>query len=97
MDVPSLVEGGVVVQVFSTVTKAPKELNYDENTGDSDQVTGAVILQRWPVRTWGSLYERASYQAQRLDRAAQRSAGALVFLRTRADLEAVLAATPFVK
>ena len=92
VDVPRLVEGGVAVQVFSTVTKAPKSLNYDQNTGDSDQITGAVILQRWPVRTWGSLYERARYQAQRLDKAAQRSNGELVFLRTRADLETVLTA-----
>jgi len=92
VDVPRLVEGRVAVQVFSTVTKAPKALNYEENTGDSDQITGAVILQRWPIRTWGSLYERARYQAQRLDRATRRSDGALVFLRTRADLDAVLAA-----
>nr|ABB79935.1 predicted Zn-dependent dipeptidase [uncultured bacterium pES01019D12] len=90
VDLPRLVEGGVAVQVFSTVTKAPKALNYEENTGDSDQITGAVILQRWPIRTWGSLYERARYQAQRLDKAAQRSDGALVFLRTAADLESVL-------
>jgi len=92
VDVPRLVEGGVAVQVFSTVTKAPKSLNYDQNTGDSDQITGAVILQRWPVRTWGSLYERARYQAQRLDKAVQRSDGELVFLRTRADLKTVLTA-----
>jgi len=38
VDVPRLVEGGVAVQVFSTVTKAPKSLNYDQNTGDSDQI-----------------------------------------------------------
>ena len=92
VDVPRLVEGGVAIQVFSTVTKAPKALNYVENTGDSDQVTGAVILQRWPIRTWSSLYERARYQAQRLDKAARRSDGALVFLRTRADLDSVLEA-----
>jgi len=92
VDIPRLVEGRVAVQVFSTVTKAPKALNYEENTGDSDQITGAVILQRWPIRTWGSLYERARYQAQRLDKAARRSDGALVFLRTRSDLDAVLAA-----
>ena len=92
VDIPRLAEGRVAVQVFSTVTKAPKALNYEENTGDSDQITGAVILQRWPIRTWGSLYERARYQAQRLDKAARRSDGALVFLRTRSDLEAVLAA-----
>ena len=90
VDVPRLVEGGVAIQVFSVVTKAPKDLNYEENTGDSDMITGAVILQRWPIRTWNSLYERARYQAERLDRAARRSDGALVFLRTRADLEAVL-------
>jgi microsomal dipeptidase-like Zn-dependent dipeptidase len=55
-------------------------------------IVGVVVLQRWPVRTWNSLYERARYQAQRLDKAAHRSDGALVFLRTRSDLEAVLAA-----
>ena len=92
VDIPRLVEGRVAVQVFSTVTKAPKALNYEENTGDSDQITGAVILQRWPIRTWNSLYERARYQAQRLDKAARRSDGALVFLRTGSDLDAVLAA-----
>jgi len=92
VDVPRLVEGGVAIQVFSTVTKAPKGLNYEENTGDSDMIDGVVILQRWPVHTWNSLYERARYQAQRLDRAARRSDGALIFLRTRADLETVLQA-----
>ena len=92
VDVPRLVEGRVAVQVFSTVTKAPKGLNYEENTGDSDMIVGVVVLQRWPVRTWNSLYERARYQAQRLNKAAHRSDGALIFLRTRTDLEAVLEA-----
>ena len=90
VDVPRLVQGGVAIQVFSTVTKAPKALNYDENTGDSDQVTGATILQLWPARTWGSLYERARYQAQRLDKAAKRSDGSLIMIRTSADLYSVL-------
>jgi len=90
VDVPRLVEGGVAVQVFSTVTKAPKELNYEENTADSDQITAAAILQRWPMRTWGSLYERARYQAQRLNKAATRSEGELVFIRTQGDLYSVL-------
>jgi membrane dipeptidase len=92
VDVPRLIEGGVVVQVFSAVTKAPRDLNYEENAANSDQITGAVILQRWPKRTWDSLFERARYQAQRLDQAAHQSDGKLVFLHTRADLEAVLEA-----
>ena len=90
VDVPRLVEGGVAVQVFATVTKAPKSLNYERNTADSDQITAPIMLQRWPLRTWSSLFERASYQAQRLDKASSRSDGTLVFLRTRADLQTVI-------
>ena len=76
--------------MFSTVTKAPKARNYDENTGDSDQITSATILQLWPIRTWGSLYERARYQAQRLNKSAGQSDGTLVFIRNQTDLHAVL-------
>lgn len=92
VDVPRLIEGGVVLQVFATVTKVPPALNYEENTADADQITGLLIMQRWPLRTWGSLFERARYQAQRLDEAARRSEGSLVFIRTRSDLEKVLEA-----
>jgi membrane dipeptidase len=90
VDVPRLVEGNVAIQVFSTVTKAPKAQNYDKNTGDSDRITGAAILQLWPIRTWSSLYERARYQAQRLNKSAQKSDGALVFIKNQADIYAVL-------
>ena len=90
VDVPRLVEGGVAIQVFSTVTKVPRALNYEENTGDSDLVTYATILQLWPIRTWNSLYERARYQAQRLNKSAGQSDGELVFIRNQADLYAVL-------
>ena len=92
VDVPRLIEGGVVLQVFATVTKVPPALNYDENTADADQITPLLIMQRWPPRTWGSLFERARYQAQRLDKAARRSEGSLVFIRTRSDLDNVLEA-----
>ncbi len=92
VDIPRLVEGGVAVQVFSTVTKAPKALNYEKNTADSDQITGAAILQRWPIRTWDSLYERAKYQALRLGRAARQSDGGLILLLNKPDLETVLQA-----
>lgn len=90
VDVPRLLAGGVAVQVFSTVTKAPKELNYKENSADSDQITAAIKLQRWPMRTWNSLFERARYQAQKLQTVADDSNGQLMFIRTRGDLQAVL-------
>lgn len=92
VDVPRLVDGNVAVQVFAAVTKVPQGLNYEENTADSDQITPAAILQRWPVRTWRSLFERARYQAGRLDAAAAAAPDAIRVIRTRGDLDAVLAA-----
>ena len=92
VDLPRLLQGGVAVQVFATVTKSPKSLNYEKNTADSDQITGAVILQRLPTPTWSSLFERALHQARRLQAAADDSAGALRFLRSRHDLEQLLEA-----
>lgn len=90
VDVPRLVAGNVAIQVFAAVTKVPEGLNYEANTAASDQITGAAILQRWPVAAWTSLFERARYQASRLDDAAARAPEALRVIRTRADLEAVL-------
>ena len=92
VDLPRLMEGNVALQVFSTVSKSPKSLNYEENSSNSDQITAAVILQLWPARTWFSLFERARYQAQKLDRAVHQSEGSLVFLKTRSDLENLLKA-----
>ena len=88
-DVPRLAEGGVGLQVFSVVTKSPWGQNYERNPSDSDRIGLLVAAQRWPVRTWGSLKERALYQAQRLRRAAARS-DRLVFITSRRDLEAFL-------
>ena len=45
-DVPRLLEGHTAIQVFSAVTKSPRGLNYDLNTGDSDNITLLTVLQR---------------------------------------------------
>ncbi|MGZ8378078.1 MAG: dipeptidase [Gemmatirosa sp.] len=91
-DVPRLGDGNVALQVFSTVTKTPKGLNYERNTADSDNITALAVLQRWPTSTWGSLRARALHQASRLAGAAARSGGRLVLVRTAADLDAFVAA-----
>lgn len=91
VDLPRLVEGNVAVQVFAAVTKAPRGQNYESNTGDSDLVTWLVVLQGWPFRTWGSLYERAIHQAARLAAVEAVAFDRVRILRTRGDLEAVLA------
>lgn len=89
-DVPRLLRGRTAVQVFSAVTKTPRGLNYDRNTGDSDNITLLAILERWPIKTWGSLMERALYEAFRLHDAARRSRGALTVITSARELAAFL-------
>lgn len=91
VDLPRLREGGVFLQLFTAVTKTPSGRNYEENEAGTDDVTRLVVAQRWPRRTWGSLEERARYQAERLAALDARD-DAFTLVRTKADLEAALAA-----
>ncbi|MGP1353562.1 MAG: dipeptidase [Parasphingopyxis sp.] len=91
MDLPRLEEGNVALQVFSSVTKSPSGQNYDSNPSDSDTIIWLAIGQLQPVRTWFSLLERSLYHADRLVRAEADSEGALRIVRTRADIDALLA------
>lgn len=90
-DLPRLVDGRVGLQTFSVVTKVPFGRSYEGTPDGSDQITYLVAAQRWPVRTWTSLTERALYQAEKLHRFADRSGGRLTVLRTAADLNQFLA------
>ena len=58
--------GNVALQILSSVTKTPKNQNYDSNGGDTDNITGLAIAQAQPVRTWGSLLERSLWHAEKL-------------------------------
>jgi microsomal dipeptidase-like Zn-dependent dipeptidase len=91
-DLPRLREGGVVLQVFTSVTKTPSDMNYETNDSTSDDITLLAIAQRWPVDTWGSLFNRARFHARRLHRAEARSNGDFVVVESRGELEAALAA-----
>ncbi|MCP8463327.1 dipeptidase [Pseudomonas sp. ZM23] len=91
-DLPRLLEGHVGLQVFSTVTKTPRGLNYERNGADTDNITPLVIAQRWPRETWTSLLERALYQGRMLEEAAAGSHGKLTLVRNRADFARYLAA-----
>jgi microsomal dipeptidase-like Zn-dependent dipeptidase len=66
-------------------------MNVTRNPNDAaDMITGLAMVSRWPRQTWKSRRERALYLAQRLRETAARSAGKLVLVRSRADLEALL-------
>jgi len=89
-DLPRLQDGRVSLQVFATVTKAPRGQNFHRNSADSDVVTALAVAQRWPPRTWNSLLERALYQGEKLHAAAAASGGRLQVVRTRGELKAFI-------
>ncbi len=91
-DAPRLTEGRFRLIVLSSVTKTPRNLNYTENDASSDTITALVIAQRWPLKTWGSLAERALHHAALAESAARRSNGAVAVARTKTELEAAEAA-----
>jgi len=90
VDVPRLIEGNVTLQVFSVVSKTPKGLNIEHNDANSDNITTIAIANRWPIKAWTSLKERALYQASRLKAFAAASDGRLVIVENKRDLAAFL-------
>ncbi|MDP2125709.1 MAG: dipeptidase [Parvibaculum sp.] len=92
VDLPRLVDGNVTLQVFSVVTKVPRSQRHTGTDANSDVITLLAMAQRWPARTWDSLFERALYQAEKLHRAEAAEPGELRIIRTAADIDALLAA-----
>jgi microsomal dipeptidase-like Zn-dependent dipeptidase len=86
-DLPRLIEGRIALQTFSVVTKVPSGRSYQGTPSDSDQITYLVAAQRWPVRTWTSLTQRALYQAEKLHGFADAAGNKLTILRSQPDLE----------
>ncbi len=86
VDLPRLREGGVEFQIFSAVTKSPRGLNFDGNDADApDDITRLALAQLWPLGTWNSIYERAAYQAKRLQKLERK--GDVHIVRTAADMD----------
>lgn len=87
LDLPRLRDGGVKLQIFSATTKSPDGQNFDGNDADApDQITKLAQAQLWPLRTWDSIYERAVYQAQRLQKLETDKDNKLVIARIASDL-----------
>lgn len=87
-DLPRLQEANVAIQAFTVVTKSPASQNIESNTANArDNITLLAIAQRWPIRSWFSLKERALYQANRLHELERRAGGDLTILRTSGDVD----------
>ncbi|WP_305486030.1 dipeptidase [Brevundimonas sp.] len=92
VDLPRLREGNVALQVFTTVTKSPSGLNYEQNSAEAaDDITLLFLAQARPPRTWFDLTERALHQAAQLTATADAAPDELRIIRSKADLAGLLA------
>lgn len=92
VDFPRLAKGNVALQMFTTVTKSPSGLNYEENSAEArDNITLVAMGQLWPPRTWDSLTERALFQSKKLHGFEAEAPETLKIIRTKSDLTEVLA------
>lgn len=92
VDLPRLRQGNVAIQVFSATTKSPTGQNYESNEAGTDTITPLAIVSGWPAATWGSLYERARYQLEKLHELVAANAPDVIFVRNKRDLEKLVTA-----
>jgi len=89
-DIPRMLKAKVSLQAFTMVNKVPYGLNFDKNTGDSDQLTIPFILQGRPIKSWFDLTERVVVQSAELHEFARLSQGKLRVIKFKQDLEQYL-------
>jgi len=92
VDLPRLQRGNVAIQVFSATTKSPTGQNYESNEAGTDTITALAMVQGWPYAAWSSLFARAEFQLRKLLELTKDSAGDLLFIRSQADLQQLIAA-----
>jgi microsomal dipeptidase-like Zn-dependent dipeptidase len=92
VDLPRLREGGVGLQFFTAATVVPFGLNIDRNESDALDLLTLLGLAQLSPFAWRGPLGRAELQAERLEETIAGAEGALVPVRTRAELDALLAA-----
>ena len=72
VDIPKMIKANIGLQAFTIVTKSPKNQNYDNNTGDTDNISSLYLVQGRPT---SSLTKRAILQCEELYGFAEKSDG----------------------
>lgn len=72
VDIPKMLKANIGLQAFTIVTKSPKGQNFDQNSGDSDNISSLYFVQGRPMN---SLTKRAISQCKNLYQFAEESDG----------------------
>jgi microsomal dipeptidase-like Zn-dependent dipeptidase len=86
VDIPRMIEAQMSLQAFTIVSKTPKNMNFDNNTGETDNITTLFIAEGRPLKTWFSLKNRALDQCERLHDFAKESDGAFRVITSSTEL-----------
>ncbi|KZN59874.1 hypothetical protein N473_02860 [Pseudoalteromonas luteoviolacea CPMOR-1] len=86
-DIPRMIEANQALQVFTIVSKVPKNKNFDRNPSDTDSLTLPFILFGRPFESWFDLTERAKVQADQLHLTAKQSNGQFSVITNRTQLK----------
>jgi microsomal dipeptidase-like Zn-dependent dipeptidase len=87
VDFPRMLEGNVALQAFTVVTKTPRGMNIENNTGETDNIFWLTLSEMQPLENLSSLTGRAVFQAKKLHQFAEKSDGKFVVIKTKKDLQ----------
>ena len=86
VDLVKMQEARVSLEVFTVVSKAPHNLNFDSNDDNSDDITKLCITQARPIRSWFGLKHRVGMQSAQLHQLEKKGKGSFSIIRNKGDL-----------
>ena len=86
VDLPRMQEANMAFQVFTIVSKTPRNMNIEKNDDKTDNVALLNFAQLQSPANWFSIKKRALWQAEQLHKFADKSAGAFRVITSQTEL-----------
>ncbi len=87
VDLPRMQKANEAFQVFTVVSKTPRNQNYDKNTDETDQIALLSFAQLKSPADWFSVKSRALHQCEQLYEFASKSNGAFRVITNQQQLK----------
>lgn len=91
VDLPRMLKANMAMQVFTIVSKTPRNMNIEHNDGSTDNITLLSFAQLRPINSWFNLTNRALAQCKDLRDAAADSKGQLRLITSKETLQQFIA------
>jgi membrane dipeptidase len=86
VDLPRMKKANMAFQAFTIVSKVPRNINIEQNEGNTDQIALLSFVQLRPPATWFSIKARALHQINQLHAFAAKSKGDFRVITTKNEL-----------